>query len=176
MTGTPTTRAEDAPIRFSVLTASDRCAAGTSEDTSGPAVRRMMEERLGGACAGAAVLPDDASRIGAKLVAWCDAPAHDAPDLILTTGGTGLGPRDVTPEATRAVLEREHAGLVELMRSRCFERTPLAALARGIAGTRRRTLIVNLPGSERGATESLDAILDVLPHAIRMLRGADHDR
>lgn len=176
MTGTPITPGAEAdtPIRFAVLTASDRCAAGEAQDTSGPAVRSMMESRLGGECVEAAVLPDDETRLSAKLRAWCDGARGEAPDLVLTVGGTGLGPRDVTPEATRAILEREHPGIAELMRAHGIQKTALAALARGVAGTRRRTLIINLPGSERGASESLEALLDVLGHAVRMVRGGDH--
>ena len=164
------TRAEG-PIRFCVLTVSDRCAAGAMEDRSGPAVRAIVEKRLGGECVGTAVQADEAEKITAKLRAWVEG-TH--PDLVLTTGGTGLGPRDVTPEATRRVLEREHSGLVELIRLRGLEKTPLVYLSRGIAGTCGRTLILNLPGSERGAAESLEAVVDVLGHAVEMLRGGDH--
>ena len=167
---------DDPPIRFCVLTISDRCAAGTAQDTSGPAVRRIMEERLHATCVETTIVPDDEDFISTRLCVWIDdtPSTQPAPDLILTTGGTGLGPRDVTPEATRRILEREHAGLAELMRARGATKTPKAYLSRAIAGTRAQTLIINLPGSPRGAIESLEAILDLLPHAIAMLRGADH--
>ncbi len=164
-------------VTFAVLTASDRRASGEAEDTSGPAVRAMLENRLGARCLGAAILPDDHERLAAKLADWADHGAADGeppPDLICTTGGTGLAPRDVTPEATRAILHREHTGIPELMRLRCLEHSPHTYLSRAAAGTRNRTLVINLPGSERGAVESLEAILDVLPHAIRTLRGEDH--
>jgi molybdenum cofactor synthesis domain-containing protein len=117
-------------------------------------------------------VPDDEQKIRSRLAHWArEAPQ---PDLILTTGGTGLGPRDVTPEATAAVLERRHGGLLELVRKKCGPKSDRVFLSRGEAGTIAGTLVINLPGSERGATESLEALLDVLPHAIEMLHGGGH--
>jgi molybdopterin adenylyltransferase len=157
-------------MKAAVLTVSDRASAGRLTDESGPAVERL----LGGAgfeVSPVAVVPDETNRIVEFLVARCE--DHD---LVVTTGGTGLGPRDRTPEATRGVLDFEVPGLAELMRSAGFAQTPLAALSRSLAGVRGRTLIVNLPGSLKGATESLEAILPVLGHASRLLRGETEHR
>jgi len=161
------------PISVAILTVSDRCARGETTDTSGPALADMVEQQLGGRVVATATLPDDRSLLAEQLRTWAgDAPK---PDIILTTGGTGLAPRDHTPEATLDVIERRHAGLMELIRRRCYEKTPRAYLSRGEAGTLDQTLIINLPGSLRGATESLEALLDVLPHAIETLRGEVQD-
>ncbi|MEX0652697.1 MAG: MogA/MoaB family molybdenum cofactor biosynthesis protein [Phycisphaeraceae bacterium] len=157
------------PIRVAVLTVSDRCSRGETVDTSGPALAAMARTRLAAEVVATACVPDAVDAIAAQLRTWTnDAPR---PDLLLTTGGTGLAPRDVTPEATVAVLERRHEGLLELARRRCYEKTPRTYLSRGEAGTLGQTLILNLPGSERGATEMLEALLDILPHAIETLRG-----
>lgn len=161
-------------IRAAVLTVSDRCSRGEALDTAGPAVAALLSERLKATVCEAACLPDDRGAIAEKLRAWAGAAA--APDLILTAGGTGLGPRDVTPEATLDVLEKRHSGLMELIRSRTGATHPRAYLSRGEAGVVGRTLVINLPGSQRGATECLAAILDVLPHALHALRGGDHSR
>jgi len=161
------------PFRVAVLTLSDRCSRGEAVDTSGPGLAELARPHLGAAIAAQLCLPDDRAAIAAQLRAWCDQPA--APDLILTTGGTGLAPRDVTPEATLDVLERRHAGLMELVRHRCGQETPRAYLSRGEAGTRRRTLIVNVPGSQRGSSSSFLALVDMLPHALETLRGDVQD-
>lgn len=161
------------PIRIAILTCSDRCSRGQTVDTSGPALARLITEQLSGIVIATACLPDDADQISDKLVEWAE--AIPPIDLILTTGGTGLAPRDVTPEATARVLERRHPGLLELARLRCLNKTPRAYLSRGECGTLRRSLIINLPGSERGASETLQAILDLLPHAIETLRGEVQD-
>ena len=163
------------PIRAAVLTVSDRCSRGEREDRSGPALAAMVRERLGGEVVATRCVPDDADLIAAALAEWsrADLCAPDARpiDLILSTGGTGLAPRDVTPEAAKRVIEREHAGLMELARVRCYAKTPKTYLSRGVAGVAGRTLILTLPGSPRGATENLEALLDILPHAIETLRG-----
>lgn len=161
------------PIRLAILTVSDRCSKGLATDTSGPALADMATLRLGAKVIAQACLPDERDLLAQQMRHW--AHMQPTPDLILTTGGTGLAPRDVTPEATLDVIERNHNGLMELIRLRCYEKTPRAYLSRGQAGTVAQTLIINLPGSQRGATESLEAILDILPHAIETLRGDVQD-
>jgi len=154
-----------------VLTISDSVTAGSRTDRSGPAVRERLEQ-LGWQVSVTEVVPDEAAEISARLAALADGGQVSA---IFTTGGTGLAARDVTPEATRAVIHREIPGLPELMRTRGRESTPMAVLSRAVAGTRGRVLIVNLPGSPRGAVESLDAIVEVVPHVLELLRGhTDH--
>ena len=148
-----------------MITVSDRASAGEYEDLTGPAVERLAVERIGAVVVAREVVPDDADRIAEAIQRWCDGGTCD---LLLTNGGTGLAPRDVTPEATRRVLEVEAPGLGELMRAAGLATTPLAALSRQAAGRRKHTVVVNLPGSVRGATESLDAVLAVLPHAVAM--------
>ncbi len=160
-------------IRIAILTVSDRCSRGEATDTSGPALAEMARSQLHAEVVATACLPDEQSQLSEQLRDW--ALGEPQPDLILTTGGTGLAPRDVTPEATLDVLERRHPGLMELIRRRCYEKTPRAYLSRGEAGTLGHTLIINLPGSQRGATESLEALVDILPHAIETLRGEVRD-
>ncbi len=161
------------PIRAAVLTASDRCSRGETEDTSGPMLVAMLRARLGATVVATACLPDDESQLSQQFVDWSQPNAGI--DLVVSTGGTGLAPRDVTPEAAKRVLEREHSGLMELARLRCLAKTPRTFLSRGVAGTIGRTLILTLPGSPRGATETLEALLDILPHAIETLRGDVQD-
>ena len=153
---------------FAVLTSSDAGARGEREDTSGQALKAAL--------AGPAfelkhyaVVPDDQPAIEAALREWADGGV----DLILTTGGTGFTERDVTPEATRAVCEREAPGIAEAMRAHGVAKTPLAMLSRGIAGVRGRTLIVNLPGSTKAVQEGMEVLLPVLPHALGQLTGRD---
>jgi len=160
-------------IRVAVLTVSDRCSRGTAVDTSGPGLAAMCRERLGAEIVAAICLPDERDQLARQLRQW--ATVEPKPDVILTTGGTGLAPRDVTPEATLDVLERRHQALQELIRLRCYAKTPRTFLSRGEAGTLGRSLIINLPGSLRGATESLEALLDILPHAVETLRGEVQD-
>lgn len=162
-----------APPSIVVLTVSDRCSRGETVDTSGPALCELVKEMLAATITHTACLPDDIDQLAAFFADWSQ-PAKNV-DLILATGGTGLAPRDVTPEALRKVMHREHAGLMDLSRLRCYEKTPRTYLSRGIAGTIHRTLIITLPGSPRGSREMLEAILDILPHAIETLRGEVQD-
>ena len=153
-------------IRFGILTLSDRSARGERADASGPALAKLLEGE-GWSVAMQSLLPDDQSAIREQLISWAD--GGDV-DVILTTGGTGFSPRDVTPEATRAVIDREAPGLAEAMRAASLKVTPHAMLSRIVTGIRGKTLIVNLPGSPKGAVENLQVILSVLPHAIQLLR------
>ncbi len=157
---------EEAKVSVAVLTVSDAGAAGQRPDESGPTVVQMVTE-AGFAVEGTAIVPDDQDGIEAALRHWADGAGVD---LVLTTGGTGLGPRDVTPEATRAVLDREVPGIPEAMRAAGMRITPHASLARQVAGQRRGTLIVNLPGSPKAARESLEAVIAALPHAVSLVR------
>ncbi|MBI1375051.1 MAG: molybdenum cofactor biosynthesis protein [Phycisphaera sp.] len=164
------------PPTVAVLTVSDRCFNGEATDTSGPALCDIVRVELNADVIKTHCVPDEQEHIADELLHW--ATVEPRPDLILTTGGTGLAPRDVTPEATKQVIQRDHPGLIQLMQLRCYEKTPRTFLSRGVAGAIDRTLIINLPGSKRGAVESLEAILDILPHAIDILRGdpGDHAR
>ncbi|HEY1342421.1 MAG TPA: MogA/MoaB family molybdenum cofactor biosynthesis protein [Bryobacteraceae bacterium] len=150
-----------------VLTISDSVSAGTRADRSGPAVRARLEQ-LGWQVTVMETIPDEPDQIGNRLATLADGGQVSA---IFTTGGTGVAPRDITPEATRPILDREIPGFGELMRATGRASTPLAALSRSLAGTRGRVLIVNLPGSPRGAVESLDAIVELVPHVLELLRG-----
>ena len=159
-------------MRISIVTISDSVAAGKYEDGSGPAVAARCKE-LGWEIASAMVLADEPIAIEAFLKKAADA-GDSAVDLILTTGGTGVGPRDVTPEATQAAVERLIPGFAEHMRAEGRRTTKRALLSRGIAGIRAKTIIVNLPGSPSGAVESLNTIADLLPHAVDIVHGARH--
>ena len=152
-------------MKAAVLTVSDRASAGTMTDESGPAVHRILAA-AGFEVSDVALVPDEADRIAAFIVA-----ASAEHQLVVTTGGTGLGPRDVTPQATRPLLDYEVPGLAEQMRAEGLRKTKMAALSRSVAGVRGRTLILNLPGSVKGATESLEAIVPVLGHAVAQLAG-----
>ena len=158
---------EEVKIRAAVLTISDRCYAGTQVDASGPEVAaRLAESEFEVVLR--AVLPDERTVIETQLRQLA---LEGSCEVIFTTGGTGVTARDITPEATRAVVEKEIPGLAELMRAEGIRKTRRAVLSRGLAGTLGRTLIVNLPGSPRGALESLDAIVDLVPHIIELLQG-----
>ncbi|HUQ81442.1 MAG TPA: MogA/MoaB family molybdenum cofactor biosynthesis protein [Gemmatimonadaceae bacterium] len=156
---------------MAVLTISDAGARGERADGSGDAIVAWVEER-GYVLAGRALVPDDSVEIVRQLLGWCDG---DAADLILTTGGTGLSARDNTPEATRAVLEREAEGIAERLRIACIDAFPRAALSRGVAGSRNRTLIVNLPGSTSGVRDALHALVPIVDHAVKIVRGEKTD-
>ncbi len=153
-------------IRFGILTLSDRSARGERQDSSGPALAALIEAEHWSVVRHE-ILPDNEPAIREILVSWAD--SRDM-DVILTTGGTGFSPRDVTPEATRAVIEREVPGLAEAMRAASLKVTPHAMLSRIVTGIRRQTLIINLPGSPKGAVENLQVIVPVLPHAVQLLR------
>ena len=157
-------------MRIGILTVSDKGARGEREDRSGPAIREIMEA-AGAEVVRTRIVPDESELIRTALVEW----SGEGLDLILTTGGTGFGPRDRTPEATREVIEREAPGFGEAMRHAGMQKTPTAMLSRAVAGIRGATIIVNLPGSERSVRESLEAIKDVLPHAIEVLKGEAGD-
>ena len=153
-------------IRVGILTVSDSAVAGTREDASGPALAARLSE-LGWQVASTATVADEQPDIASKLCEWSDAGYS----LILTTGGTGLSARDVTPEATQSILEREIPGIAEWIRTRGMEQTKLAVLSRGLAGQRKRSLIINLPGSPRGALFSLQVIEHLIPHIVDLMHG-----
>ncbi|MEZ0285435.1 MAG: molybdenum cofactor biosynthesis protein B [Thermoleophilia bacterium] len=158
-------------LRVAIVTVSDRSARGEREDRSGPGLARAVQE-AGAEVVQREVVPDDRHRLATLLQTICDAPG--APDLVLTTGGTGLGPRDCTPEATRATCERMVPGIAEAIRARSLATTPHAMLSRAEAGVRRSTLIVNLPGSPGGARDGWAVVAEIAVHASSQLRGGDH--
>jgi molybdopterin adenylyltransferase len=157
-------------VNVGILTVSDSCVQGTREDQSGLAIEQMLlaeefqvlEKRI---------VPDDPEVIAAELKQFCD---EGLVDVVLTTGGTGLGPRDVTPEATESVCDKLVPGISEIIRVRGSDKTMRAVLSRGVAGVRGKTLIVNLPGSPKGVRESLEVIVDLLGHAVKMMHGGGH--
>lgn len=154
-------------IRVALLTVSDRAYQGIRTDRSGPALRDLVQNQ-GWEVSVQLILPDDQQQISQQLVGWAD---DGKIDLILISGGTGFSERDVTPEATLEVIDRQTPGLAEWMRSEGMKRTPYAALSRAVTGIRKKTLIIDLPGSPEGAVENLGFILNLIPHAIQLIRG-----
>jgi molybdopterin adenylyltransferase len=158
-------------FRAVVITVSDRGSRGERADGSGPAVERILRE-MGMEIIGRRIIPDEREMIRRTLLEWSDGGGAD---LIVTTGGTGVSPRDVTPDATREVIDREIPGMAEAMRRQSSAVTPHAMISRALAGIRGRTLIINLPGSPKGATENLGVLLPALPHAIEKIKGDESE-
>ncbi|MBU4305716.1 MAG: MogA/MoaB family molybdenum cofactor biosynthesis protein [Candidatus Omnitrophica bacterium] len=157
-------------FKFAVLTVSDRCSKGEYEDKSGPAIMGIIKN-INGEILRYDIVADAKELIKEKLVEYCDKLQAD---LVFTTGGTGLGPRDVTPDATVEVAQKTIPGISELIRSEGLKKTKNSALSRGISAIRGNTIIINLPGSPKAVKESLIAILDIIPHALDMLKGMGH--
>ena len=157
-------------IKTAILTVSDTCSQGNRQDVSGQTIAEMLTKDKFEICE-KRIVPDDLQAIADELRRFSD---EAGVDVVLTTGGTGLGPRDVTPEATASVCQRMIPGLGEIMRAEGLKKTPNAILSRGTAGVCGKTLIINLPGSPKAVTESLEIILDVLPHAVKMMLGGGH--
>ncbi len=157
-------------IRLAILTVSDRSSRGAAEDLSGPAIAQIAQEQLQATVVQRQIVADEQALIEAALAGWADSGEVD---LILTTGGTGFAVRDVTPEATQAVINRAAPGIAEAMRAASLQITPHAMLSRAAAGIRGRTLIINLPGSPKAVREHLAVILPVLPHAVELLQQGD---
>ncbi|RAP73739.1 MogA/MoaB family molybdenum cofactor biosynthesis protein [Paenibacillus montanisoli] len=154
--------------KVALLTASDKGSRGEREDTSAQVIRELVEEELSGEIVDYRIVPDEQDEIMAALIEMTD---YFQADLVITTGGTGLAPRDLTPEATLKVIDRNVPGLAEAMRMGAMQRTRRAMLSRGVCGIRGRSLIINLPGSPKGVHENLMAIMDQLPHALNILSG-----
>ena len=156
-------------LRFAILTVSDRSSRGERPDASGPALAELVQSQ-GWQVVKQSIVPDEVEAIQETFLGWSDSGEVD---VILATGGTGFAPRDVTPEATRAVVERLTPGLDEAMRAASLKVTPHAILSRSVSGIRKRTLIISLPGSPKGATENLQVVLPTLEHAVKLLREED---
>jgi len=152
-------------LNAAVITVSDSCARGERADLSGPAVAEILKKH-NFMIAGTATVPDEQAAIQQAILSWIDRAR-----LVVTTGGTGIASRDVTPEATRAVCERILEGVAERMRAEGAKKTPLAALSRAVCGVRGKSVILNLPGSPAGAVQSLESVIDLLPHALQLLSG-----
>ena len=157
------------PIRAGVVTVSDKGYAGEREDSSGPLLANLLR-KMGATVESQTIVPDERTEIERELIRLAD---QSRLDLVVTTGGTGPAPRDVTPEATLSVIDRRLPGLSEALRLDGYRKTPLASLSRGVAGIRRRTLIVNLPGSPKAVRDGVQTLAPILPHAIQMVRGID---
>jgi len=157
-------------IRTAILTISDMCSRGKRTDTSGHTIEEMLPEDTFEVCQ-KIIIPDDYETITRALRQFSD---EQNIEVVLTTGGTGLGPRDVTPEATRAVCDRRVPGFAEILRSESYKKTPNAVLSRGVSCMRDKTLIINLPGSPKAVRECMEIILEILPHAVDMMRGGGH--
>jgi molybdopterin adenylyltransferase len=157
-------------IKAAILTISDSCSVGKRDDISGGTINEILSKNNFEICQ-KKIVPDDLEKITNVLMHFSDI---DSIDVVLTTGGTGLGPQDVTPEATASICERTVPGISEILRSEGFKKTPNAVLSRGLAGIRKNTLIVNLPGSPKAVRENLEIILDILPHAVEMIHGGGH--
>ena len=157
-------------FKAAILTSSDRCSRGESEDLSGKLIVEMIKP-IGGEAAARDIVPDETDRIKEKLLYYCETLKVD---VVFTTGGTGFSGRDVTPEATAQVIKKNIPGLPELMRLEGLKKTKKAVLSRGICGIRGDTIIINLPGSPKAVKESLEAVLDLVPHALEMLKGGGH--
>lgn len=162
----------ESKIRAAIITLSDKGSKGEREDKSGKLIRDIIISTLGASVEHYAVLPDEKQRIIEALTDLCDSGKID---LVLTTGGTGVAPRDVTPEATRVVIERELPGLAEAMRAESLKKTPHAMISRAVAGIRKQTLIVNLPGSPKAVRENLAVVLPALAHTIEKIKGDPSD-
>lgn len=156
-------------MQVGILTVSDRAYAKKYDDQSGPIIQSMIEDRLGWKVAQIGIVPDEREYIKSELIRWVD-DLHL--NLILTTGGTGFSPRDITPEATHDIIEREAPGLAEAMRAESMKITPHAMLSRGVCGLRGQALIINLPGSPKAVSENMDVLIPVLPHALDLLTGS----
>ena len=157
-------------IKVAILTLSDKGSRGERVDTSGPAIEKLVK-KIDAEVVSYDILPDEKALIRGKLTSLC----RKKIDLILTTGGTGVSPRDVTPDATREVIQQEIPGIAEAMRLKGLKKTPFAMISRAIAGIRNKTLIINLPGSPKAVRENLSAILPVLPHTIEKIKGSKAD-
>jgi len=157
-------------IKVAILTVSDSCANGKREDVSGRVIEEILSKDKFEMCE-RRIVPDDRNAIAGQLICFCDQAGLD---IVFTTGGTGLGPRDVTPEATISVCDRMVPGLGEVMRAEGLKKTPNAILSRAVAGVRGKTLVINLPGSPKAVRECLEMIVDILPHAVEMMLGGGH--
>ncbi len=158
--------------RCGILTISDKGSRGERQDTSGPQLQEQLRTAGPFAISNYTIVADDPAAISTTITTWCD---DEGLDLILTTGGTGVSPTDQTPETTLPLLDKEIPGISEMMRMASFQKTPNAVLSRGVAGIRKNCLIINLPGSERGARENLETILPGLAHAIYKIKGGSKD-